>query len=166
MFQTDPGRTRDDPGRTRDFRERLEVGAMLLEFGTDPPRNRPCRCRYATLHPPRIIVLARPDKTGRTATESIDRTISNDRWILKKNKIDIESICRKIERIIPLPNNLQSTFSIVFSPSYKIKFPLAPSPPQNYPTFPLTFSLTQVGVTRTIFPRSSSCATQKSVEAG
>lgn len=69
----DPGRTRDDPGRTRDFRERLEVGAMLLEFGTDPLRNRPCRCRYATLHPPRIIVLARPDKTGRAATESIDR---------------------------------------------------------------------------------------------
>lgn len=84
MFQTDPGRTRDDPGRTRDFRERLEVGAMLLEFGTDPPRNRPCRCRYATLHPPRIIVLARPDKTGRTATESIDRAISNDRSLKKK----------------------------------------------------------------------------------
>lgn len=66
------GMIRDE---TRDSRERLEVRAMLLEFGTDlpPSRNRPCPCRYATLHPPRIIVLARPDRTGRAATESIDR---------------------------------------------------------------------------------------------
>lgn len=136
MFQTDPGRTRDDPGRTRDFRERLEVGAMLLEFGTDPPRNRPCRCRYATLHPPRIIVLARPDKTGRTGYR-IHRSGNLQRSIAEKKTKSISSysICRKTERIIPLPNNLQSTFSIVFSPSYKIKFPLAPSPPKTIPLF-------------------------------